>query len=139
MSLKRTRGVEIRSTPHENQRRRLGHGNRRGLLARLMQLPDDLISAIQRIVIETQIHLSAPVRQLMNNKDRRWTTTAWFDSDSDTWRRFGWGGGGEFRGWRENIRRHLYALQGGSDTHPERYNPDLEYQTRRGVLVLLGV
>ena len=67
MSLKRTRGVEIRSTPHENQRRRLGHGNRRGLLARLMQLPDDLISAIQRIVIETQIHLSAPVRQLMNN------------------------------------------------------------------------
>ena len=65
----------------------------------------------------------------MNNKDRRWTTSrhpstsgadvykyepAWFDSDSDTWRRFGWGGGGEFTGWRENIRRHLYALQGGA-------------------------
>ena len=73
MSLKRTRCVEIRSRLRENQRRRLGHGNRRGLLARMMQLPDDLISAIQRIVIETQIHLSAPVRQLMNNKDRRWT------------------------------------------------------------------
>ena len=128
--MKRTRGVEIRSRHRENQRPRLGHGNRRGLLARMMQLPDDLISAIQRIVIETQIHLSAPVRQLMNNKDRRWTTSrhsstsggpdvyryepAWFDSDSDTWRRFGWGGGGEFTGWRENIRRHLYALQGGA-------------------------
>ena len=130
MSLKRTRGVEIRSTPHENQRRRLGHGNRRGLLARLMQLPDDLISAIQRIVIETQIHLSAPVRQLMNNPHPSWL--GWPLQGV-----YGWGGGGEFlwlRGgsdvgrvwldaWRENIRGHLYArnVQGNSDnTHHMR-------------------
>ena len=129
MSLKRTRGVEIRSTPHENQRRRLGHGNRRGLLARLMQLPDDLISAIQRIVIETQIHLSAPVRQLMNNPEPGWPLQGQG--------LYGWGGGGEFlwlRGgsdvgrvwldaWRENIRGHLYArnVQGNSDnTHHMR-------------------
>ena len=131
MSLKRTRGVEIRSTPHENQRRRLGHGNRRGLLARLMQLPDDLISAIQRIVIETQIHLSAPVRQLMNNPHPE------AHPDRGILGGHGWGGGGEFlwlRGgsdvgrvwldaWRENIRGHLYArnVQGNSDnTHHMR-------------------
>ena len=131
MSLKRTRGHtgnvdtlgdEIRSTLRGDRRRRLGHGNRRGLLARLMQLPDDLISAIQRIVIETQIHLSAPVRQLMNNPEPGWPLQGQG--------LYGWGGGGEFLwlrsdfldmnfrrvsrrlgldAWRENIRGHLYA------------------------------
>ena len=137
MSLKRrihyerdTVGDEIRSTLRGDRRRRLGHGNRRGFLTRLMQLPDDLISAIQRIVIETQIHLSAPVRQLMNNPHPQ-------DHGFGIVRDYGWGGGGEFlwlRGgsdvgrvwldaWRENIRGHLYArnVQGNSDnTHHMR-------------------
>tara|TARA_B110001450_G_C17491871_1_gene428679 strand:- start:108 stop:398 length:291 start_codon:yes stop_codon:yes gene_type:complete len=94
-----------------------------------MQLPDDLISAIQRIVIETQIHLSAPVRQLMNKPNPQ-------DDGLGIVRDYGWGGGGEFlwlRGgsdvgrvwldaWRENIRGHLYArnVQGNSDTHHMR-------------------
>ena len=106
---------------YKNQRRRVT--KRRGLLARVMQLPEDLIGLIQGIVINTQIRASLPRRQLMNNPSRYWGYSEarrmgsyvvplddpTYDDLDHPIRFFGWGGGGEYRGWMESIRRHLYA------------------------------
>ena len=122
---KRTRTQRLDGVPSEDmlfrsQRRRFT--KRRGLLARMMQLPGELVDMIQQMVINTQIRLAIPRRQLLNNPDTYWGWSAarrmgfnirhmndplW---ETAPMRFFGWGGGGEFNGWEENIRRHLYAL-----------------------------
>ena len=118
-TMKRTR-TQTENT--KSQRRRLT--KRRGILARLRQLPEDLIGLIQGLVINTQIRLGLASRRLMNNPSRYWGWSegrrmgSYIIPEADpefNWdfqpgiRYFGWGGGGEFRGWAENIRRHLYA------------------------------
>ena len=120
--MKRVRD-QLRSFDVRVQRPRLT--KRRGLLARMMQLPQELIDTIQQQVIKMQISL-APVitrRRLANNPSRYWGYSSArqmfnytlpmddpaFDWEGDNVRYYGWGAQGNIRGWEENIRRHLYA------------------------------